>query len=114
MLNFIYHTLPACLGDLASLAVGKKMIYSKSYKRMEKILMMMAFFGTRDWNFGNENIQRLIEKTASLKFERGDLNFNISLIDWKEYFRNYIPGIKRYFFKESCENVKALESSYQW
>lgn len=99
--------------DFLCLLIGKKMNYRKAYRKTEKILIMMSFFGTREWNFRNENIQRLVERTKEFKYQRGNLDFDIRNIDWNQYFRNYIPGIKRYYFKEDCDNVKALEKSYQ-
>ena len=82
--------------------------------KIEKVLMMMAYFGTREWDFKNENIRRLIGTTEKFEYQRGSHNFDMKTIDWNEYFRNYIPGIKRYFFKEDCNDVKRLKSSYEW
>lgn len=33
-----------------------------------------------------------------------NLEFDMQTIDWNEYFLNYLPGIKRYFFKEHLTN----------
>jgi Male sterility protein len=105
--------IPAFIMDFRNIILGKKTMYRKAYKKTEKVLMMMSYFGTREWNFKNENIRRLINETKKFEFSRGHLNFDIESIDWKEYFTNYIPGIKRYFFKESCENVEKLQVSYE-
>lgn len=112
ILNFIYHTFPACLMDLAAKLTGKRTIYYKISKKTEKILVMMSYFGRREWNFGNKNIEALVIKTKTLKFV-GNFDFDMRNIDWNYFFRNYVPGIKRYFFKENCENIKKLEASYQ-
>lgn len=98
--------------DLAAKLTGKRAIYYKISKKTEKILVMMSYFGRREWNFGNSNIEALVVKTKTLKFV-GNFDFDMRNIDWKCFFRNYVPGIKRYFFKENCENVKKLEASYQ-
>lgn len=114
LLNFIYHTVPASIMDFIALVVGKKMVYRKAYKKTEKILMMMSYFGTREWIFRNENIKRMVDNTKDFKYANGNLDFDLRNIHWNEYFRNYIPGIKRYFFKENCDNMKSLQRSYQW
>jgi len=114
LLNFIYHTIPACLMDILALAIGKKMIYRKAYRKTEKILIIMSFFGLQEWKFHNQNIRQLVEKTKDFKMQRGSLEFDMRNINWTEYFRSYIPGIKRYYFKEDCSNVEQLERSYQW
>lgn len=100
--------------DVAAMLVGKRMIFTKAYKKIEKVLIMMSYFGCREWNFRCDNVQRMIEETKDFKYQRGDLNFDMRTIDWNEYFRNYIPGIKRFVFKESCDDVERLKRSYQW
>lgn len=93
------------------LVVGKKMIYRQAYKKTENILMMMSFFGLREWNFGNENIQRLLEKTRHFP---NRLDFDLRNVDWNKYFHAYIPGIKRYYYKENSSNIQRLSAQYQW
>lgn len=114
LLNFIYHTLPACLMDFLHLLIGKKMVYRKAYRKTEKVLLRMAYFGTREWNFGNENVRRLIEESKKFEFSNENMDFDLKNINWEEYFRNYIPGIKRHFFKENCKDAKKLVVTYQW
>lgn len=114
MLNFILHTFPACLADLVALFLGKKMLYRKAYQKTEKILLKMSFFGLRQWSFGNTNIQSLVHKTKKFQYKFGTLDFDMRCINWNEFFCNYVPGIKRCFFKENCKNVKSLQSTYLW
>lgn len=107
---------------------------------------MMSYFGLREWNFCNKNIDELanllksqsktnVQKrnitTDSYRWQNGvasinsnknehiqnddanahdsngkvsmhqrSLEFDMRTIDWKEYFFHYMPGIKKYFFKE--------------
>lgn len=38
------------------------------------------------------------------------LEFDMRTIDWDEYFFHYLPGIKKYFFKESViDNRKSIK-----
>lgn len=99
--------------DFQNIVLGKKTMYLNAYNKSEKILMIMSFFGMREWNFQNENIRRLTNETKKFKFNHDNMDFDIKNIDWSEYFANYIPGIKRYFFKENCENVEKLQISYE-
>jgi fatty acyl-CoA reductase len=114
ILNFIYHTIPACLMDVLAFAIGKKMIYRRAYAKTERILIMMSFFGLREWNFGNENIKMLVEKTQKFHTQKYHLEFDMRKINWNEYFHNYIPGISKYYFKESTTNAKRSASTYEW
>lgn len=108
---------------------------------------MMSYFGLREWEFCNKNIDELANllksqsklnlkkryiATDSYRWQNGiasinsndyeyignndinsnhdsnekdlmshrSLEFDMRTIDWKEYFFHYLPGIKKYFFKE--------------
>jgi alcohol-forming fatty acyl-CoA reductase len=100
--------------DILALAVGKKMIYRRAYKKTEQILIMMSFFGLREWNFGNRNVEMLLEKTRNFRYQHANMDFDMRKINWEEYFRNYIPGIKRYYLKENIDKSSRLAEQYQW
>lgn len=114
ILNFTYHTIPAFVMDVLAFMIGKKMIYSRAYAKTEKILIIMSFFGLREWNVGNQNIQMLLEKTKNFSFQRGSHDFDMRNINWTEFFRNFIPGIKRYYFRENPNNAKMTAAYYAW
>lgn len=111
ILNFIYHTIPGCLMDLVAFVCGKKMIYRRAYERTEKILIIMSFFGLREWKVCNGNVLAMLEKTKTF---RNRLDFDMRNVDWREYFKTFIPGIKRYFFKENTCNSDRITAQYQW
>lgn len=100
--------------DMLAYCMGKKMIYSKAYKKTENVLLMMSYFGKRQWEFQNTNIQRLASKTKEMKINHGTLEFDMKTINWEEYFHHYIPGIKKYYFKEDSAQTHILQKSYRW
>lgn len=109
--NFIYHTIPACIMDFIALTLNKKMLYRHAYAKTEKILIIMSFFGLREWKVGNKNVQAMLEKTKTFK---NRLDFDMRNVNWREYFCTFIPGIKKYFFKEKANNSTRLAAQYQW
>lgn len=118
---------------------------------------MMSFFGLREWQFCNKNIDQLatllksqqkyhtqkqngftgliqsqndISQNSSVQrsFIENDtyltadksiykshnfLEFDMRTIDWDDYFSHYLPGIKRYFFKESIPDNKICIKHYR-
>lgn len=53
-----------------------------------------TFFLTHGWNFKNENVVSLIEKTKSFEYQEGTLmKFDARKIDWKKYFETYLNGL---------------------
>lgn len=115
--------------------------YTKGYQKLCRVISMMSYFGLREWQFQNTNIDRLATlmksstncnnnnnndisytnnnnnslnamnnnqnttvNTSSNQNKqyagKTDLEFDMNTIDWDAYFFNYLPGIKKYFFKE--------------
>lgn len=72
---------------------------------------MMSYFGLREWQFENTNIQKMSGNLQTK--DKNELQFNIDNIDWIEYFHYYLPGIKKYLFKEnSSEDVRRSRLVY--
>lgn len=89
---------------------------------------MMSYFGLREWKFSNNNIDQLIKSmkfskksTSVIPVEKSIVNgearqileFDMKAIDWNEYFVNYLPGITKYFFKESSKNQSNRANQYR-
>lgn len=105
---------------------------AKNYSKLCRVLSMMSYFGLREWNFCNKNIDQLAkllknqskcsnELNKSISCSRNgthtdnqtcNLEFDMRTIDWNEYFYNYLPGIKKYFFKERLTNNKKCIKHY--
>lgn len=84
------------------------------YKKMIKSLRMLRFFGTREWNFKNENTVRLIEQTKSFNYQNGTLmEFDARNIDWKKYAETYLDGIMKcaYLLESKRKKKQKTKSS---
>ncbi|XP_017003808.2 fatty acyl-CoA reductase wat [Drosophila takahashii] len=101
---FFLHNIPAYILDLIAMVTGQKRIYVKAYRKISRIIDMMAWFGLKEWKFAHRNIDELNELLPAE--ERSVLQFNIATINWSEYFRSYLSGIRRYFFKDSANDNK--------
>jgi alcohol-forming fatty acyl-CoA reductase len=107
--NFIFHTIPAFLLD----CIGRKAIYSRMYKKIFSVLMMLSYFGTRQWNFRNDNVQRVVKRTKTFKYSDDNaMEFDAKMINWNEYFKNYWPGIQRHLMQQQqrINNIKTSSS----
>ncbi|XP_017844489.1 fatty acyl-CoA reductase wat isoform X2 [Drosophila busckii] len=82
----------------------KALCYVKAYQKISRIIDMMAWFGLKEWKFAHRNIDELSERLPV--GERAKLQFNIATINWSEYFRSYLSGIRRYFFKDNANDNK--------
>ncbi|EAT36930.1 AAEL011027-PA [Aedes aegypti] len=100
LMSFCLHSIPARLLDLVRRIRRKKPFYCNAIRKTTHFLEMMSYFGLREWTIGNGNVRRLRSLLSSE--EARLLEFDMGTIDWVEYFRNYIPGIRRYWFKEKA------------
>ncbi|KAF7267479.1 hypothetical protein GWI33_019312 [Rhynchophorus ferrugineus] len=104
LMTFLYHTFPALLFDLASLAVGGKPRLLSLYKKVHKFTTILLFFSTKEWSFSNKNVQGLW--LTLNKSDRDLFPFSMGQVQWLTYLRNYTPGIRRYLLKESYSSLQ--------
>jgi Male sterility protein len=72
---------------------------------------MNKYFAARDWQIENENVVKLDRKLKAQNIT--ELEFDATTIDWKKYFENMLPGFKKYYFKESFDNLDQLRMKYK-
>ncbi|KAL1381372.1 hypothetical protein pipiens_013514 [Culex pipiens pipiens] len=99
-LSFCFHTVPAFFLDVVQRFRRKKPIYRKAMQKTGRFLELMSYFGTREWTIANGNVRRLRGLLSA--DESRLLEFDMGTINWAEYFRTYIPGIRRYWFREGA------------
>lgn len=101
---------------------------------------MMSYFGLREWQYQNTNIDELstilrnqhqngynndnlkmVEKFGQNEHDTNmqrmhkkspNLEFDMRTINWNEYFYHYLPGIKKYFFKENTTGNEKCKRRY--
>uniref|UniRef100_A0AAG5DLI7 Fatty acyl-CoA reductase C-terminal domain-containing protein n=1 Tax=Anopheles atroparvus TaxID=41427 RepID=A0AAG5DLI7_ANOAO len=98
VLSVCCHTVPAWLLDAVRCLRGKSPRYRKLMMKTSRSLETMSYFGLREWNMVNDNVVRL--RTLLSPAEARLLEFDLATVDWNEYFRAYIPGIRRYVLGE--------------
>ncbi|XP_063703930.1 fatty acyl-CoA reductase wat-like isoform X2 [Culicoides brevitarsis] len=104
------HFLPALLIDSLAMIVGQKPRLLKIYKKVHKFSNVISFFCTNEWVFTNNNVQKLW-----LKLDESDqklFDFNLKGLDWFEYLRYYIRGMRVYLMKDDLSTLEA--SKRKW
>lgn len=107
---------------------------------MCRVISMMSYFGLREWQYQNSNIDQLSTilgnqyrngyndknavsnakivhnndcvSTHKTQQKNPDLEFDMRTINWNDYFHNYLPGIKKYFFKETLTGNEKCKKRY--
>lgn len=161
--NTILHIIPGHILDLIAFLTGRQRMYvsqavklsfekkkllsffnicsyAKGYQKLCRVISMMSYFGLREWQYQNSNIDQLSKilrnqyrngfndknATLSKNIEHNNkcvdsqilrrkhpyLEFDMRTINWDEYFYHYLPGIKKYFFKEKLTGNERCKRHY--
>lgn len=70
---------------------------------MHKMTNVISYFITRSWIIPIDNIKKL----WSILSERDKqiFNFDLDNLEWSEYFKNHIIGIRLYIVKDKLETI---------
>ncbi|XP_054280185.1 fatty acyl-CoA reductase wat-like isoform X2 [Macrosteles quadrilineatus] len=99
----LFHFLPAFIIDLIAMLFGKRTNLVNIYKKINKFSDVIAYFGTRSWDFKNKNVQAL---WRSLDHRDQELFFfDMSQLDWDQYFYSYTRGVRKYLLKDDLSTV---------
>lgn len=72
-----------------------------------------------EWNFEVTNVKQLI-KEIDVASDGNEFNCDVSTLDWNEYLKNYMLGIRKYILKDDLESlevarktIKRFDAMYQ-
>ncbi|XP_055591050.1 putative fatty acyl-CoA reductase CG5065 [Uranotaenia lowii] len=84
--------LQALVADLISGFTGKKQRNLSLAKRVLALEEAACYFGLNRWTVRNDNMRRVWEQMSDR--DRKALDFNIDRLDWRDYFKTYIGGVR--------------------
>ncbi|XP_076672852.1 fatty acyl-CoA reductase wat-like isoform X1 [Andrena cerasifolii] len=108
---FFLHILPATIIDTFAYIVGRKPMLLDTYKKIHKFINVIHYFSTHEWNFSDDNVQKLWQGLNCT--DQGIFMFNIKNLDWNNYFYGTVRGIRMFLMKESPNTVEAARRRYQ-
>ncbi|KAK4878721.1 hypothetical protein RN001_011227 [Aquatica leii] len=107
---FFLHILPAAICDFALLCVGKSPRLLKIYKKIHKFTAVISYFCTRNWEFKSAHYQSVLKKMTP---EDRELFFHdLKDLDWEEYFKEYIKGIRVHLIGDPLHTMDAAKSKW--
>ncbi|XP_043266217.1 fatty acyl-CoA reductase wat-like [Colletes gigas] len=101
---YILHLMPALIIDTITVCVGKEPRMMKIYKKIHKFMDVLNYFTTRQWDFINDNFRSVLAKMSPE--DRENFACDITRVDWDNYFRFYIQGIRMYLIKDPIETLE--------
>ncbi|XP_076687278.1 fatty acyl-CoA reductase wat-like isoform X2 [Andrena cerasifolii] len=111
MYVFFFHIVPAIIVDTLAYVSGRKPILLDAYKKIEKLSSVMNYFSTQEWNFSDDNVQKLWQELNST--DQRIFKFNMKNLDWNEFFYCSIRGIRMYLLKDPLDTVETASRKYK-
>ncbi|CAI6349030.1 unnamed protein product [Macrosiphum euphorbiae] len=103
ILCFLLHILPAFIIDSLAKLTGRKPQLMDGYKKIHKFSEVIAYFALMSWTFHDDNTKSLIKKLS--KLDQFLFRFDVTKLDWSEYFKKHVVGIRLYILKDPLETV---------
>ncbi|XP_058798526.1 fatty acyl-CoA reductase wat-like [Phymastichus coffea] len=101
---FLFHTIPAIIVDALAMLTGRKPMLYRAYQKIHKFSGVISYFCTQQWNFNNDNLLRLWERTSPVDREKYD--FNLNSLDWDDYFYHHVRGIRVHILKDPLHTIE--------
>ncbi|XP_039291036.1 fatty acyl-CoA reductase wat [Nilaparvata lugens] len=115
LIHYLYvlflHFLPAIVMDGIAMVFGKKAGMMGIYKKVNKFSEVLSYFTTRDFAFHNDNVQSLWRILSPQDKEM--FPFDLSSLDWDEYFHYYVRGVRKYLMKEDPATIPQAMNKYK-
>jgi fatty acyl-CoA reductase len=104
-----FHYLPAYIIDFLLFITGNKPFLVNVQKRISHGLKVLQYYTSRKWDFKNDNFQSLYKELNDV--DKKKFNFNFVEVQFKDFIRNYILGIRKYILKEKPEDLQKARNN---
>jgi fatty acyl-CoA reductase len=98
-----FHYMPAYFIDFLLVLFRQKPFLVKVQHRVSQGLKVLQYYTTRDWIFKNTNMLELYKELSDK--DKEIFFFDLSVVDYDEYLKNYVLGIRHFLLKEKPETL---------
>ncbi|KAL1501611.1 hypothetical protein ABEB36_006908 [Hypothenemus hampei] len=102
--RFFLHTVPAFFADIVLIGMGRKPRLLAAYRKINKFSSVISHFATKEWKLQTDRIQ--LQQASMSKQDRELFFCNIKQLNWFEYFKVYIHGIRMYILQDPLETLE--------
>ncbi|XP_058822913.1 fatty acyl-CoA reductase 1-like [Topomyia yanbarensis] len=103
--SLFLHYLPAFVVDTALRLRGEKPRLVSTYQKLDKVIETVKKFTNTTFFFDNQNMREMYVQMNSADHRQYPCDNRT--YSWRLYFERIIPGLKKNFFKEDLNNVRA-------
>lgn len=80
-----------------------------NYFQVRKFTQVITRFSTKEWIFTNDNVRKLFQRMDEK--DKQIFNCDMASLDWLQYFRSYVLGIRTYLFKDDISTLQKAKKS---
>ncbi|XP_054709423.1 fatty acyl-CoA reductase 1-like [Uloborus diversus] len=115
--QIFHHYIPAYITDSIAFIFRKKPRFVNMYHRIHGVMNHLQYYTNRKFFFLTRNMRKLVEDMEPADAEIFPIDQN--KLDWEEYMKNYVLGVRRYYLKESDSTLessrrKMMRYYYLW
>lgn len=103
ILCFFLHIVPAIIIDSLAKLTGRKPQLMDAYRKMHKFSEVISYFSLQSWTFHDGNTKSLVNKLS--KLDQSLFKFDAAKLNWNEYFKKHVLGIRLYIIKDTMDSV---------
>ncbi|XP_017110720.1 fatty acyl-CoA reductase wat [Drosophila elegans] len=112
---YLYHMLPGLLLDVILRLKGEKPTMIKAYHKIHEGVRVLFPFSKKTFTMDTHNTDQMWQSMTPA--DKRTFHFNLSNLNWDEYFTTVMDGVRLYLFKdlrtpESVANGKRILSRY--
>ncbi|XP_075545666.1 fatty acyl-CoA reductase 1-like [Dermacentor variabilis] len=100
---FFEHRCPALLFDAYLWLSGRKPKMLPLFNKLYKVMVSLEYFTTHEWRFHSGNLLSLLQEISPA--DRKTFCADLRLLDWGNYFKDYVVGTRKYVLKEDPSTV---------
>uniref|UniRef100_A0A1B0BQB9 Fatty acyl-CoA reductase n=1 Tax=Glossina palpalis gambiensis TaxID=67801 RepID=A0A1B0BQB9_9MUSC len=98
-----FHYLPAYIIDFLLLLFARKPFLVKVQNKISTGLKLLQYYTTKDWTFKNDNFRQQYNELN--RIDQHIFNMDVTYINWEQYIRDYIRGVRTYIMGESEASI---------
>ncbi|XP_043483842.1 fatty acyl-CoA reductase wat-like [Leptopilina heterotoma] len=99
--HYILHFIPAILGDVFLIVLGRKPMLYEVFKKGTKLVWVISFFTNGEWIFDTDNVKSLWKKLS--ENDKKLFNFDITSFTWDVMIRTNSYGIKKFLMDKNID-----------
>ncbi|XP_039491004.1 fatty acyl-CoA reductase wat [Drosophila santomea] len=115
---YFYHMLPGLILDIVLRVKGQKPMMIKNYHKVHEGMLSLFPFSRKTFTMDMKNTDEMWQSMS--REDKEIFNFDMSTLNWKEFFTCVMDGLRLYLFKNprTPESVargrKILKKFYVW